>query len=183
MEILIDGLTRKDLEGRYAVTRSNIYNRIGGLKEQGHNLTPDDRGTFNAEQIALLDSLDEHLKMKGSTIANFSRIPIRQDDPIGLSYETQDDPTALSSMPNSWVELVQAIASIVSPAAVDPLAGLRSLEEATEKGWLLSSSQVKALVGTAPSGDSFNRYGFVFVKAGRNGRECAWRISKESICV
>jgi hypothetical protein len=177
MEILIDGLTRKDLEGRYGVTRSNTYNRIAGLKEQGYDLTPDDRGTFSAEQIDLLDRLDRHLKIKGSTIANFPRMTTRQDDPIGLSYELQDvqDLTALSSMPN-WAELVQAIAAIVSPP--DPLAGLRSLDEAAEKRWLLSSSQVKALVGTAPSGDSFNRYGFVFVKAGRNGRECAWRINK-----
>jgi sugar-specific transcriptional regulator TrmB len=36
MNVTVDSLTVKLLESRYGITRSNVYNRIGGLKRKGY---------------------------------------------------------------------------------------------------------------------------------------------------
>ncbi|WNZ24116.1 hypothetical protein HJG54_15430 [Leptolyngbya sp. NK1-12] len=64
MTTQIDSLTIKDFESRYGVTRSNIYNRIDGLKKKGYPMEPEKqngKSVFNADQISLMDSLDSVL--------------------------------------------------------------------------------------------------------------------------
>jgi hypothetical protein len=152
----------------------------------------DEDGTFSAAQIQVLDLLHNHLQKAGATIAEFPpRIDTRQDNPIGLSYRTQDsrvDEAQLYAAPTtpSLIELVQAIASSLSPApAADPLASYRALQEAADNRWWLSSSRVEELIGVAPAekGESFDRCGFNFQRVGLDGREITWLVTKKSICV
>lgn len=70
----------------------------------------------------------------------------------------------------------QQLAQSLSPR--DPLANLEALERAAANNWHLSTSQVRELIGTVPSGEKFDRYGFIFWKAGRNGKERAWKIGR-----
>jgi hypothetical protein len=197
----LDSLTIKDFESRYNVTRSNIYNRINGLKEKGYPMEPEKQGgksVFNADQIALMDALDNHLK-RGGSIGDFgeSERPTGQSN---LSYRTQDtqskikpaDPApatfgmgammdAIASKVVAILDLRQTESSTPQPpaSAVDPLANLRALQEACDRGWLLSSSQLAPLVGLKTlHGKEFERYGFKFIKASKNGAESAWRIKK-----
>lgn len=207
----LDSLTIKDFESRYGVTRSNIYNRINGLKEKGYFMESEKQGSksvFNADQIALMDSLDRLLK-EGKSIGDFPAAsgqaelrPVSQDSST-LSRRTQDTSKDSSLGMFGMATVIDAIAGKVadilafrqqetapqlpsSPPAVrvsgvehDPLSQIRALQEACDHGWLLSSSQLAPLVGLKKvQGKSFERFGFKLVKVGRNGAESAWRVEK-----
>jgi biotin operon repressor len=202
MAVELDSLTIKDLEARYGVTRSNIYNRINGLKEKGYPMEPEKqagKSIFNADQVAVMDRLDVHIK-GGNEIATFPGNPdtptlsyVSQDN-SQLSYRTQDrlprasadgpdviNPAAVRSDSAMALALVvDAIAGKLQDLKPDdPLANLRSLEEACDRGWLLSTSQLAALLGVKSlSAKEFSRYGFTFTRVGRNGVESSWRIRK-----
>lgn len=187
-------LSIKDFEQRYKLTRSNIYNRINGLKEKGYQLEPMKQGArsiFTAEQGAIMDRLHSHL-LAGNDIGSFpdaeGRVQMSQpierlvEHPVGRIAAQQDSleraPAALGV-----AALVDAIAGklaeVIPTPQPDPLAELRLIQEACEQGWLLSSSQLAPLLGVKPpSGVSFQRYGFTFTRTGRNGAESAWKISK-----
>jgi hypothetical protein len=198
MKTKIDSLTIKDFESRYGVARSNIYNRIDGLKKLGYAMEPEKLGgksIFNADQLAVMDRLDAHLKT-GEAIATFpgveSVLSVSQDKPQS-SYRTQDRLAynAIGTKPYDAAPAALGMASLVDaivtklvdaypqPSYTDPLANLRMIQEACDRGWLLSSGQLAPLLGrkSLPSKD-FDRYGFRFVKAGKNGAESAWRIEK-----
>ena len=197
--------TINDLQERYSIARSNVNNRITGLKQKGYRMEPgkqDNRNVYAPEQLDLMDRLDEHIK-GGGTIGTFPAAhagaeldDVLQDKP-DLSRRTQD--TTPNSAPN-FGGMVDAIANKVAeilqfrqqespqlpsanpaPVAVDPLEKYRRLQEVVDAGYLLSSSDLEVLLDrkSLPNKD-FDRYGFKFSKAGRNGGETAWRVSKSS---
>ena len=188
-------LSIKDFEQRYRITRSNIYNRLNGLKDKGYPMEPRKQGTraiYNVDQGALMDRLHEHLEA-GNDINSFpdsdGRVQMSQpvehpiEHPVGR-IAVQQDSIERSPATLGVAALVDAIAGKLVEALPtpqpDPLAALRLIQEACEQGWLLSSSQLAPLLGVKPpSGASFERYGFTFTRTGRNGAESAWRISKE----
>lgn len=194
MDTQIDSFTVADLVQRYGVAKSNIYNRIKGLSDKGHDMTPEKQGKvaiYNADQVVLMDELDNHLKA-GGTLANFGEdiSPISPTGQLQKSYRTQDTrPTDSVPAALGIASLVDSIASKLlvlqsdRPGAPqlppDPLANLKALQEACDRGWLLSSSQLAPLVGLKNvHGKEFERFGFRFVKAGKNGSESAWRVEK-----
>jgi hypothetical protein len=93
----LDSFSIKNLEVRYGVARSNIYNRINGLKDLGYNLESESRegkSIYNADQVVLMDALDRHIK-NGGNIKNFPPPDPTKKEYIGqdnsqLSYRTQD---------------------------------------------------------------------------------------------
>ncbi|XQQ05620.1 MAG: hypothetical protein EDM05_66090 [Leptolyngbya sp. IPPAS B-1204] len=170
MTTQIDSLTIKDFEARSGVTRSNIYNRIDGLKKKGYAMEPEKqngKSVFNADQIALMDSLDSVLK-DGGSIAEFPaahgsiELSHRPTGQAEKSYRTQDTKQDSGSI-MLFGGMIDAIAGKVadilsirqqetspqlpSPPPADPLANLKALQEACDQGWLLSSSQLAPLVG------------------------------------
>lgn len=188
MAVELDSLTIKDLEARYGVARSNIYNRINGLKEKGYRMEPEKqagKSIFNADQVAVMDALDSHIKA-GNEIASFpgadgvAPASYGLQDKAELTYRTQDIEPKFdqSLMLALMVDAVAGKLQNLQPA--DPLVNLRSLEEACDRGWLLSTSQLAQLLGLKSlSGKEFSRYGFRFTRVGRNGAESAWRVGKE----
>lgn len=188
--------TVKELESRYRLTRSNIYNRINGLKNKGYELEPLKQGQksiFNADHVALLDRLNEHLD-GGNDIASFpdidGRIVLSQPPARSISQPIerltghengyQGSTPAVINLGNLLETLSTHLAAPAPAPALDPLANLRSLQDAYKNDWLLSSSQLKALIGVKPpSGASFSRYGFTFTRRGKNGAESAWQLTKD----
>jgi hypothetical protein len=188
-------LTIKDFEQRYKLTRSNIYNRINGLKDKGYQLEPMKQGTrsiFSAEQGAIMDRLHNHL-LAGNDIGSFpdsdGRVQMSQpversiEHPIERITTQQDSMIDRSPATLGVAALVDAIAGklaeVIPTPQPDPLADLRRLQEACDQGWLLSTSQLAPLLGlNSLSGQSFERYGFTFTRTGRNGTESAWKINK-----
>lgn len=63
-------------------------------------------------------------------------------------------------------------------SAISPIEPWENLEQVYQYGWMLSTSQLRDLVGTKPTKNGWRRGSFVFWKAGRIGRETAWQIEK-----
>lgn len=95
MTVELDSLTIKDFESRYGIARSNVNNRLAGLKQKGYDLQPEKRegkNVYKADQIALMDRLEAHLKA-GNPIASFptaENAAIVSQDKLPASYRTQD---------------------------------------------------------------------------------------------
>lgn len=197
-------LTIKDFEERFAIARSNVNNRLSGLKSKGYEMDAqkhEGRNVYSGAQVQLMDELDTHLKA-GGTIATFpaadgsSEMSYVSQDKPEMSRRTQDiKPVETAPAAFGIASMIDAIAGKVADilsvrqaeqpqlpaptAAPDPLANLKALQEACDRGWLLSTSQLSPLVGLKTlHGKEFERYGFKFTKAGKNGAEAAWRVEK-----
>jgi hypothetical protein len=72
--------------------------------------------------------------------------------------------------------LVGVIVSNIQPRS--PLWFHEELEKAAKQGWILSSSDVEALIGVKPKGEIFHRGGWEFVRAGKIGNQGAWKVNK-----
>lgn len=187
MAVELDSLTIKDLETRYGVARSNIYNRINGLKEKGYPMKPEMQGgksIFNADQVTVMDALDSHIKA-GNEIASFpgaDGVPSPSyvlQDKTELTYRTQDTPPQFDQSLALALVMEALAGKLQDSQPTDPLVNLRSLEEACDRGWLLSTSQLAGLLGLKSlNGKEFSRFGFRFTRVGRNGVESAWRVGK-----
>jgi hypothetical protein len=211
MPVEIDSLTIKDFEARYNLTRSNVYNRINGLKAKGYSLDPEKQGNksiFNADQIEVMDALNLMLQ-DGKSISDFpaangtSELAHVSQDKPEVSRRTQDSKNVRVASPQEnggsmmmFAGMIDAIAAKVAdmissrpaqPIEVklpelpppDPLSNLRSIQEACDRGWLLSTSQLAVLLGVKSlSGKTVQRFGFTFTRAGKNGGESAWRVER-----
>jgi hypothetical protein len=72
-QVQIDSFTIKDFEDRYHIARSNVNNRISGLKQKGYDLEPekvDGTNVYSAAQAEIMDRLHQHIRA-GATIASF----------------------------------------------------------------------------------------------------------------
>ncbi len=77
------------------------------------------------------------------------------------------------------VMFVERIAAAIRPTAA-PLAHLEQLEKAVAHEWLLTSADVKRVIGVKPKGDSFLRGSFTFIRSGMIGNQTAWRVVKST---
>jgi hypothetical protein len=75
--------------------------------------------------------------------------------------------------------LVERIAAVIRPTT-EPLAHWEQLEKAVAHEWLLTSADVKRVIGVKPKGDSFLRGSFTFVRSGTIGNQTAWRVVKST---
>ena len=164
----IDRVPIKSLPSRYNIARSLLYTRLKDL-----NIKPEKdskQAYISSEQLAHLDALNDHIK-QGRTTSTFltKRGMIASFDPAsGLPP---------SNNISTFTQLVHEIASVLRPAS-SPLQHLECLERAFSQQWLLSTSEVKQLLGVKPLGEVCVRGSFAFIKKGKIGRETAWRVEK-----
>ena len=157
-----------ELQQRYSLTsRQSVYDRMKALA-----IEPIARGKLSSEQLDKLDKLDKHLK-SGGTLSDFesSRTEI-----MAAAIEPAAA-TAINQDRENFLELIEAIARHIS-ATRDPLQHYVALERAIASGWLLSSSEVRSLIGAKPAGDRFQHGSFVFIKSGKIRNQSAWRVAK-----
>lgn len=201
----IDPYPISALQDRYGLSsRQAVYDRINAL-----GIKPVARGKISSDQLDKLDKLDKHIKA-GGAIADFinfdslsaspvdkSNSPVDKLEPSPRTFsprmtghrgnlDATSSPTPADkseSAPNtaSFIQLVREIADAVRPQA-EPLQHLVWLERAAASGWLLSSSEVRSLLGVSPRTNSrdrtFTRGCFTFVKSGKIGNQTAWRVLK-----
>jgi biotin operon repressor len=189
---MLDSYSVQDLETLYGINRSTVYARIKGLEKKGYQFPRESvqgRSVFNADQKQLLDALDQHIQT-GMAIATFpapdgATLPVLSDSRQLSHQPASPDSRQLShqtGQPDALLILAEAIAARSEP--VRPLSNLEELQRAYECGWWLSSSKLALLLErkempTLKKGEeSFIYFGLLFCKAGKNGRETAWRISK-----
>jgi len=176
----------KELQERYGLkTRQSIYDWIKAAKLE---LSKDERGHAYAtpDQIKVLDQLSEHLKA-GGTLGSFTPVSSPEiytstDSQIDTSeastvYQIVDTVNSTEDSPMVMLErLVGAIASNIQPRS--PLWFHEELEKAAKQGWILSSSDVEALIGVKPKGEVFQRGSWEFVRTGKIGAQGAWKVNK-----
>ena len=200
-----------ELIERYGITRKPLYSRINALNiKLSKNL--DNKSFATPEQVELLDQLHEHLKAGGNLksfvpitdveLENSHDIPhditaiiatqpttlLSQDESKshnGKEFSSTTHDTAQEiqhTTQHSQQELLAQIALLITEAK-NPLGHLAALEQAIENEWLLTTAQVKNLIGTKPyckkGNISYQRGSFIFTKSGKIGRETAWRINKK----
>jgi DNA-binding Lrp family transcriptional regulator len=185
----IDRIPLSQLPLRYGIARSALYTRLKDL--QIEPVKEGKKAYVDGSQLQLLDELHEHiqqggttnefLKQKASKSTGLSRTDDRTQE---SSLIVQDSPGQITLQPSGLVSVVEAIVKRLLPKTGGRLSYLRELEEACEKGWLLSTSELADLLGLsaktiAAYGQHFEDAGFVFTRAGtRTGGEIAWAIDK-----
>jgi hypothetical protein len=79
--------------------------------------------------------------------------------------------------------LMAAIAHQQAPAAPptppNPLSRFEQLQAIADHDWRPSTSELADILGlNSLSGSPFERYGFRFTRAGKNGAQSAWKVEK-----
>ena len=182
----VDRIPLSQLPSRYSIARSALYTRLKDL-----NIQPEKQGKkafVSAEQLQRLDNLHEHIQ-RGGTTGEFLKQSQRgqsQMEEVAMPFSGSPGQMPLAQ-PGVFVAVVEAIVKRLVPAAGSRLSYLRELEEAYEKGWLLSTSEVASLLKLSSKtvcayGEEFEDAGFVFIRAGvRKGGEIAWAVDKKPL--
>lgn len=166
----IDPYPVSELINRYNIGKQAVYNRLEAL-----DIKPEKQGNrsfISSQQVKALDRLHEHIA-NGGTMADFPAVPNESSlSPVDKSSES----SGLSGT-EDLITLVERIATALRPTS-EPLAHLEQLEKAVVNNWLLSSADVKRVIGVQPKGERFTRGSFMFVRAGKIGSQAAWRVVK-----
>ncbi len=174
---MLDRIPASSLTTRYGVGRTTLHERVKAL-----NLSPEKEGNrafFSADQVAVLDALAEHIKAGGST-PDFVRSFRPEQSELSTVQPSAFAPNAEQPEHSErWLQILELLAFRLSPPPVpDPLRLHRQLEEITSNGWIVTTPQLRAVMGHNPVEGS--RYGFCFVKVGRQGLAMGWQIQKAS---
>lgn len=157
-----------ELQQRYGLTsRQAVYDRMKALA-----IEPIVRGKLSSEQLDKLDKLDKHLKT-GGTLSDFES---SHTEIMPAAIEPAAA-TAINQERENFLELIEAIARHIA-ATRDPLQHYAALERAIASGWILTTAEVRALIGVKPRGDQFQRGSFIFIRSGKIGTQAAWRVAK-----
>jgi hypothetical protein len=180
VEGILDELPVASLPDRYGVARSQIYNRIKALGIQ--TTRRDNKAYVNTEQIALMDRMHELLQQDytletataailGKPASQYTLVP-GVGSPVEQSRETAGQIEILQM-------LVAALASQPPDLPANPLSHFEQLQTIADHDWRPSTSELAKILGLKSlPGKQFERYGFRFTRAGRNGAESAWKVEK-----
>lgn len=152
MNFQIDQMRAKQVADRYSIQYTSLHNRMTKLvikpKRQGRE------SYLVSSDIELLDRLDEHLKSNG-TFENFA---IEQGDavPFVIDKSSSSSITKYKTAFNTSIQsiqqdgLVEALA-LIARAQYDVPTPQKTLKEATEEGFLLTSEQIGSILGYTKS--------------------------------
>lgn len=186
MNFQIDQMRTKQVADRYGIQYTSLHNRMTKLgikpRRQGRE------SYLGSSDIELLDRLDEHLKSNG-TFENFAieqgdAVPFVIDKSSGSSI-TKSKTTSNTSIQSIQQDgLVEALA-LIARAQYDILTPQKTLKEALENNFVLTSEQVGNILGysksTVASWETGTiRLGFQFQKL-KEGSTVLWRINKSTI--
>jgi hypothetical protein len=69
--------------------------------------------------------------------------------------------------------------TVAPPALPNPLSRFEQLQAIADNDWRPSTSELAEILSlTSLSGATFERYGFRFTRAGKNGSQSAWKVEK-----
>jgi len=176
-------LTTRQAGERYGCESnySTFHNRMTKL-----GIRPERRGRqsfLNQGQIKLLDRLDTHLQ-QGGTFSNFV-IEEGEAQPLTINTEetriTQGKSSALTAIGNA--EIITALQAIAT-TNYDILTPQKTLKEAVENDYLLTTAQVSQILNMSPSTISSwksgtQRLGFLFHKEHEGASSVVWRVTRQ----
>lgn len=170
----IDRFPVSQLQARYGdLARSAVYKRLDDLGIKPQRVGK--RSYISQQQLALLDEVHAFIN-QGNSMAEFLEMR-------GLGKKpSSPNGQELAASNRDIMGLFAAVAAQISPS--NPLDYLEQLEQACQQRWVLSSSEVAALLKISPQQledypQGFTEAGFIFKPAGRrfNG-EPGWRLEK-----
>lgn len=163
------------LQERYNIKRSALYNRLSALELQPTKVGR--RAFVTPADVGRLDALADHIEA-GGTIHDFTEQPGM--DASALMVAAEDGMAPMNPNAN-FAAFLDAFAS--RPEPVQALTNrLDLLEKAAAHEWLLPTSDLSMTLGLSRRSvgkyPKFERYGFVFTKVGQMGTETSWRVQK-----
>lgn len=166
------------LQDRYNIKRSALYNRFSALELQPTKVGR--RAFVTQEDVVRLDALSDHLEA-GGTIHDFASQAAAIDDSIGPLAVAAEGEMAPMTQGANFSTFLEAFAA--RPEPVQALTHrLDLLEKAATHEWLLPTSDLSMTLGLSRRSvgkyPKFERYGFVFTKVGQQGTETSWRVQK-----
>lgn len=160
---------------RYGVGRSKVYEYLKALGIQ--TFKPDGRHSYlHWADFEALDKYAAILEREGEDQAAVFASQWQQHSNPSTDTSTLATTESLA-LPPALQLIIDVIVARLAPTPDDPLQPQRQLQEACDRGWHLSTSQLQRILGTRPRHES-TRYGFAFKHIGRFGRESAWRIER-----
>ena len=188
MKAEIDNYPVSELQNRYSLGKQAVYNRLDALEIKPFKER--NRSYISADQVQMLDDLHEHIKA-GGTMADFSvarkELTDRPLDKLESPLDRGESPldtvgkSSLSTQTVNFGELVAALASQIQPRS--PLWYMDELKRAASEDWLLTTVEVRELIGVKPTArqgsDTYKRGCWLFTKAGKIGNQTAWRVTKQ----
>ena len=179
----IDKFPVGHLTTRYDLVRSAVYKRMDQLGIKPERVG--NRAYINKEQLYLLDALHAHIQNGGSATEFIEARGLNRNQPPSNSTQNNGDNSSLAS-PGELGQFMKALVDLVSGSQPppDPMKPYSDLENAAQKNWILSTSDIIYLLDISPGelkrlGDRFQDAGFIFTRIGyrRDGQE-AWRVTK-----
>jgi len=170
-----------ELKNRYHISKQAEITRRQHLGIKPIKI--DGKSYVTEDELALLDQLDHHLKNSGKMSdfkATEGSLPTRLDQQDSTRLDSVDQPDyqeATLAPETDWESLLLTVVEKLQPPQ-SPIANWEDLQKASDNGWLVTTKQVQALVGTKPKGERWQRGSFLFIRQGKIGRQAAWRVEK-----
>jgi hypothetical protein len=190
-----------ELCDRFSITKRALYNRFDAVKIKPQ-IGADNKAYVTPAQLAILDDLSAHLKA-GGNLKNYTPVsPVAKQSEVTTTHrEVETTPKEEVSKDVTYQELqaqelqqrspgaelgilgtsevvttLVEVLGAISKKLHDPLKKHEQLKQAAVEGWILTTSEIEEVIGVKPSGDSYVRGNWKFVRRGKIGRESAWEV-------
>lgn len=184
----------KELQDRYELkTRQSVYDRLKAVKAEV--LKEGNRSYVTEDVITILDQLQEHLKLGGSiktftpTIkatvyaqidsvnSNSDNLTVNSEiDSIGSPLDSDVKYLQLDLFEFTLEKIVLKVIEQIQPS--NPINHWEKLDQAVERGYILSTKEVTELLGTKPNGKEWTRGAFKFIRFGKIGNQAGWQVTR-----
>jgi len=183
----------KELLDRYNLSsRQTIYN---WAEAADFTLEKGSRNRIEAteEQVALLDSVQNHLR-RGNSLESFippSQVSIVQSEgnktDSKVDSKTDNESKDVYSGIDTQVDKLDLLTFLTNLAHLqvqekDLLEPERQLQELADNGWTIETTRLEKILGVEVrvrgNKTSFQRGCWVFEKVGKIGKQTAWSVSK-----
>ncbi|MCC5640640.1 hypothetical protein LC593_33375 [Nostoc sp. CHAB 5844] len=169
--ISINRTPTKDLMSRYGIGRTALYERF-----KAAHVKPIKEGTrshVSHQDIEELDRLDAYLKT-GGVLSEFRSkiVPIEE---ISSIETLLDEPANITT---NW--LMSVVERLIFTSKKSPLEQYRELEEVSQQGWILPTSDIEAIIGIKPRILGLTYGSFQIIRSLKVGREAGWLVKKKA---
>ncbi|MBD2395843.1 hypothetical protein H6G11_16485 [Cyanobacterium aponinum FACHB-4101] len=184
----------KELQDRYELkSRQSVYDRLNAIKAEV--LKEGNKSYVTEDTVRTLDQLQEHLKLGGS-IKTFTptvettvhpetdsvnstpdNLTVNSEiDSVNSSLDTNPEYIQLPLFQLTLETAVEKVIEKVRPS--NPIDHWEKLDQAAERGYILTSKEVAELLGTKPKGKEWIRGAFKFIRFGKIGNQTGWRVTR-----
>lgn len=178
----------KNLDGKNIITESqlklidelNEHIKLGGSLK---SFIPTRYPEILAQALCEIDNPESVYNSSDTTLDNVNSIiePMGTGDNsfelIGKE-ESTIEPRQLELFGDMVTMIGKEIAEQITEKMVTPINHWHELHIACERGYILSSKEIKQLVGTKPKGNEWVRGCYKFTKVGKIGMESGWKLTK-----